>query len=287
MEGCIDLLAQKAGLDRWEIRWRNALDVGDIFTTGQVLEKSVGIRKTLAAVEAALRRARAPGPRGGHRLRRQEQRHRQRRRGVGQGAARRRAGRHGVALQRLHRDGPGPAHRAGAVRRRGDRAAGRALPAEGRLDASSSAAARPPARARRCSAAARCSSAAAKLRADLDAGRSLADLAGRVYAGDIVVDDTTALGARVPKVKTHTAFGYATQVCILDASGRVERVVAAHDVGRVVNPALCEGQIEGAVHMGLGYALTEELPLRGRHAGHLQAARARRPARARHAARSR
>ena len=37
----------------------------------------------------------------------------------------------------------------------------------------------------------------------------------------------------------------------------VERVVAAHDVGRAVNPLLCEGQIEGAVHMGLGCALAE------------------------------
>ena len=37
-------------------------------------------------------------------------------------------------------------------------------------------------------------------------------------------------------------------------------MIAAHDVGRAVNPALCEGQIQGAVHMGLGYALTEELP---------------------------
>jgi len=40
----------------------------------------------------------------------------------------------------------------------------------------------------------------------------------------------------------------------------VAQVIAAHDVGRVVNPALCEGQIEGSIHMGLGYALTEELP---------------------------
>ena len=47
---------------------------------------------------------------------------------------------------------------------------------------------------------------------------------------------------------------------ILDGDGRVERVIAAHDVGRAINPALCSGQIEGAVHMGLGYALTEELP---------------------------
>ena len=92
MEGCMDLLAKKAGLDRWEIRWRNALDVGDVFSTGQVLEKSVGIRKTLAGRQAALRRRARRGPRRRHRLRPEEQRHRQRREGVGQGAAGGRAG---------------------------------------------------------------------------------------------------------------------------------------------------------------------------------------------------
>ena len=47
----------------------------------------------------------------------------------------------------------------------------------------------------------------------------------------------------------------------LDAdSGTVDGVVAAHDVGRAVNPLLCEGQVEGAVHMGLGYALSEGFP---------------------------
>ena len=45
-------------------------------------------------------------------------------------------------------------------------------------------------------------------------------------------------------------------------TGRLDRVVAAHDVGRAINPQLCEGQIQGAVAMGLGYALTEELPCR-------------------------
>ena len=49
---------------------------------------------------------------------------------------------------------------------------------------------------------------------------------------------------------------------ILDEQGRLERVVAAHDVGRAVNPLLCAGQIEGSVHMGLGYALSEDLPCR-------------------------
>jgi CO/xanthine dehydrogenase Mo-binding subunit len=101
--------------------------------------------------------------------------------------------------------------------------------------------------------------AAAKLKADLDAGLTLDNLNGRVYVGETVIRDTTALEAKVDKIKTHTTFGYATQMVVLDASGRVDRVVAAHDAGRVLNPALASGQIEGAVHMGLGYALTEEL----------------------------
>ncbi len=103
-------------------------------------------------------------------------------------------------------------------------------------------------------------SAAEKLKLDLDQGKTLADLVGQVYAADIVISDTTPLGKPAAKIKTHTSFGYATQVCILDDKGRIERFVAAHDVGRVVNPVLCSGQIEGSVHMGLGYALTEELP---------------------------
>jgi len=59
----------------------------------------------------------------------------------------------------------------------------------------------------------------------------------------------------------HSAFGYAAQLVVADPeTGEVEKVVAAHDVGRAVNPRLVEGQIEGAVHMGLGFALTEEFP---------------------------
>jgi len=43
-------------------------------------------------------------------------------------------------------------------------------------------------------------------------------------------------------------------------NGQIEKVLAVHDVGRAVNPMLCEGQIQGAVHMGLGYALSEDFP---------------------------
>jgi CO/xanthine dehydrogenase Mo-binding subunit len=69
-------------------------------------------------------------------------------------------------------------------------------------------------------------------------------------------------GLHRPNVKTHITYGFATQVVILDDAGRLKKVVAAHDVGKVINPVLLEGQIEGSIHMGLGYALTEELQLK-------------------------
>ena len=103
--------------------------------------------------------------------------------------------------------------------------------------------------------------AAEKLKADLGAGRTLSELVGTVYAGETRIDDTTAEGElKGGKVKTHTTFGFATQVVVLDEKGALETVIAAHDVGRALNPQQCEAQIQGAVHMGLGYALTEELP---------------------------
>ncbi|WP_244060421.1 molybdopterin cofactor-binding domain-containing protein, partial [Staphylococcus aureus] len=40
---------------------------------------------------------------------------------------------------------------------------------------------------------------------------------------------------------------------------KVVDFVAVHDVGRVINPLNLEGQLEGGIHMGLGYALSEEL----------------------------
>ena len=72
IEGCLDLLAAKAGIDRWEIRWRNAVRVGDVFSTGQILEKSVGIEKTLLAVKDAYDAANAPRARRRYRLRHQK-----------------------------------------------------------------------------------------------------------------------------------------------------------------------------------------------------------------------
>ena len=82
------------------------------------------------------------------------------------------------------------------------------------------------------------------------------------HCGEHVVDWTSKLGDPAnPNPTIHAAFGYAAQLAVVDReSGKVERVVAVHDVGKAVNPQLCAGQIEGSVHMGLGYALTEDFP---------------------------
>lgn len=90
---------------------------------------------------------------------------------------------------------------------------------------------------------------------------TLLELEGKEYYGEYLAK-TDPLGADVPHPVSHVAYGYATQVCLLDEKGRVEKVVAAHDVGKAVNPLSVEGQIEGGVVMSMGFALTEEYALK-------------------------
>ena len=82
------------------------------------------------------------------------------------------------------------------------------------------------------------------------------------HVGEYRVDWTNKLGEPgVTNPIIHSTFSYAAQMVIIDReSQKIEKVFAVHDVGRVVNPTLCEGQVEGSVHMGLGYALTENFP---------------------------
>ena len=91
-------------------------------------------------------------------------------------------------------------------------------------------------------------------------GRTLSDLNGTEYYGEYLAK-TDPLGAPVPNPVSHVAYGYATQLCELDEQGKLKRLVAAHDVGRAVNPLSCEGQIEGGVVMSMGFALTEQYPV--------------------------
>ncbi len=259
IEGCMDLLAKKVGIDAYEIRERNVVAVGDLFSTGQVLEKSVGIRQTLEAVKDRYYEAKKAGKAVGIACGVKNS-------GIGNGVKE-----WGKCRLVVEED-------LGVSLYNGYTEMGQGL-----LTVLSQFAAEvtglPPSTFRPkvdSTFALGCGqttgsratlfggkavvSASRQLRADLDRGLTLADLVGKVYAADEVTNDTTPLGADVPKIKTHTSFGWATQVCVLDEHGKLERMIAAHDVGRAVNPDLCAGQIEGGVHMGLGYALTEELP---------------------------
>jgi CO/xanthine dehydrogenase Mo-binding subunit len=103
--------------------------------------------------------------------------------------------------------------------------------------------------------------ASKRIKEDLNHG-SLSQLAGRVYKGKYVCNWTCKPGSGNDNPVIHFAYGYATQVAILDDSGKVIKIVAAHDAGKIMNRMLFEGQIEGALLMGMGYALTEDLPMK-------------------------
>ena len=259
MEGCLDLLAEKVGLDGWEMRWRNAVDVGDRFGTGQILEKSVGVKRTLLAVRDAWTQARAEGRAVGIACGIKNS-------GIGNGARE-------VGRCRLVVEADGTVSLYNGFTEMGQglltvltqfAVEVTGLPASvfrPKVDSTFDLASGQTTGSRATLLGGRAVLEAARgLRADLDAGAGLPDLTGRVYVGEVVIDDTSPPGQGRDNPKTHTAFGYATQLCILDEKGHLARIVAAHDVGRVVNPDLCRAQVEGAVSMGLGYALTEELP---------------------------
>ncbi len=260
IEGCLDLLAAKAGLDSWEMRWRNIVRIGDLYTTGQVLETSVGIEKTMLAVKDDYYAARSRG------------------RAVGIACALKNSGLGNGAIEfgkcRLEVNNDGMIDLYSGYTEMGQGlftiliqcavevtglAAGIFRPkvdSRFELGTGQTTGSRGTLLAGRATV-----DAAQKLKADLDRGASLPDLAGRVYAGEVRIDDTTPPGVtKNGKIKTHTTFGWATQVVVLDENGAVDQVIAAHDVGHAINPQQCEAQIEGAIVMGLGYALSEELP---------------------------
>lgn len=89
---------------------------------------------------------------------------------------------------------------------------------------------------------------------------TLAELEGREYLGEYLAK-TDPMGSDIKNPVSHVAYGYATQVCVLNEDGMVEKIVAAHDVGKAVNPLSVEGQIEGGVIMSYGFALTEKYPI--------------------------
>ncbi len=260
IEGCLDMLAEKVGIDGWEIRSRNILEPGDRFCSGQKMTKPFGLRKTLEAVKDIYRNAKYAGIACGIK-------------NVGVGNGLPEAGRATLAVQENGRilirtpftemgQGLFTVLIQTAVEETG-------LPPEmfdvtadtlHALDCGQTTASRGTVLG--CHGV---REAAKRLKADLDAGRPLSDLVGTAYEGEWKCYQTNKFGAEVENPITHLTYGFATQVVILDDDGRLKKVVAAHDVGRVMNPTLLEGQMEGSIHMGLGYALTEDFLLDGGH----------------------
>lgn len=101
--------------------------------------------------------------------------------------------------------------------------------------------------------------AALKLKEELTI-KNLEELSGKEFYGEFL-GVTDPINSNKPNPISHVAYSYATQVVILDENGKLEKVIAAHDVGKAINPTNVEGQIEGGIVMGLGYALTEDYPL--------------------------
>ncbi len=254
MERSLDRLAGKVGISGWEMRWRNVLDVGDRFCTGEILDKPFGLKRTLLAVKDAYNAAKYAGIACGIKNI-----------GMGNGLVD-----EGKAVMRV--ESP----------RRITIRTGFTEMGQGYFTVCVQAACEetglPPdvfAPLTDTSADVNCGQttssratvlggmavkrAATALRAQLDAGNSLEDLVGREFRGEYTCAPTSPPDATDPEPRVHLTYGYATQVVILNDDGSMRKVIAAHDVGRVINPTLLEGQIEGAIHMGLGYALTEEL----------------------------
>ena len=256
MEGVMDRLAEQVGISGWEMRKRNVIHPGEVWGPGQIMDDGAGgaeecLDRAKRHIDAALAAGKAVGV-GlglknsglGNGLRevcgavvrfRSEDGKVEVRHGfteMGQGV-------HTVGLQTAVTElGIDPARIEVIVDTTRELGFGQTTGSRGTLMVAASV-------QKACQVA-----VAAGCTPDVD------------HYAEHVVDWTQKLGdPAVPNPTIHAAFGFAAQVVIADReTGAIEKVVAIHDVGKAVNPRLCEGQIEGSVHMGLGYALTEDFP---------------------------
>ena len=255
MEGCLDRLAAELGISGWEIRKRNVIRPGEVWGPGQILDDGcLGAERCLDEVKPHYDAAVAAGKAVGLGLGLKNS-------GLGNGFKEitkavvhfREDGivevRHGwtemgqgvhtvalqVAVEELDLE---PSRIRVHVDTSRELGLGQTTGSRGTL------------------------MGAGAVKAACEAARAGGCEVGVDYVGEYRVDWTTKLGT--PGVENpiiHSTFSYAAQLAVIDrTTGSIERVVAVHDVGRAVNPMLCEGQIEGSVHMGLGYALTEDFP---------------------------
>ena len=256
LESLIDELCLKGGFDRWQFRYDNALVIGSMTSTNQILEGGVGVRETLLAVKDQFYEHKYVGIACGIKNT-----------GAGNGllenskvrvfiAAEDRVivdhgwtemgqGVHNVVLQVVcHETHIDPQLIEVRVDTQYEQSAGMTTASRATSLVGNAAIA-----------------ACRQFKEDLQT-HTLAQLVGKEYLGEWGVDWTTKPGHENGKpARTHYSYSYATQLVILDDEGQVEKIVAAHDAGKIFNPTLFEGQLEGSIHMGLGYAISEELAM--------------------------
>jgi CO/xanthine dehydrogenase Mo-binding subunit len=254
MESNLNLLAAQIGISPWELRFRNAIEPGGVLSNGQIADEGTALKETLLAVKAVVDANPDAGVSCAFK-------------NSGKGVGVRDVGR----VKLVVRDGKVVICTSAACMGQGIATVVLQIVAEATglpksvisvhapdtmvtPDSGTSTASR---QTLVTGEAAR--RAAEALNVDLK-GHLLAELEGREYYReyDAITDPMTS---DKPNRVSHVAYAYATQVVILDDEGRVKKVVAAHDVGKAINLNGVEGQIEGGVVMGLGYALTEEFPL--------------------------
>ena len=255
MEMMLTKLAEMVGISPWEIRYRNAIRPGQELPNGQIVDESTGLAETLEAVKDVFESS----PYAGIACAMKNA-------GVGVGIPDTGRVILGVTGGKLHirsgasciGQGLGTVLVQMVVEQTGlnrqdivyDAANTVNAPDSGTTSGSRQTLVTGEAARRACEL----------LNKDL-AGHTLAELEGREYYGEYLAK-TDPLGADVPNPVSHVAYGYATQVCILDGDGKIQKIVAAHDVGKAVNPLSVEGQIEGGVVMSAGFALTEQYALK-------------------------
>jgi len=255
LESLVDEICEKGNFDRWQFRYDNALTEGLSTSTGQILEKGVGIRPSLEALKDDFYAHKYTGLACAIKNS-----------GVGNGMVDESKtiveikaeneivihhgwtemgqGIHNMAIQSLCEETGLDAKNIKVV-------------VDTSLEIPTGMTTSSRATALLCNAII---DAAKKLNTELKT-QSLKALVGKSYFGEFIVDWTTKPGSNAKKQITHYSYGYAAQLVVLNEEGTIDKVVAAHDAGKIMNPVLFQGQIEGAVHMGLGYAISEDLPM--------------------------
>ncbi|WP_233248383.1 selenium-dependent xanthine dehydrogenase [Desulfonatronum sp. SC1] len=261
MEAMVERLCKAGGFDPWQFRYDNALDQGRMVATGQVLGPGIGLRACLETLREPWERVKKSGRAGlscGIKNC-----------GIGNGLVE-----ECVALVEIHEGGRLVLHHGWSEMGQGIHTVAAQFLAEVLgIDDLSKIAVDSDTRHGAVAGATTASrgtfqlgravlDAAEKIKADMATAGGLEALAGRTYEGRYLCTDT-APGGEPGTFRSHVAYSFAAHLVLLDAHGKVQEVVAAHDAGTMVNRRMLEGQIEGGVLMGMGAALSERLRLEG------------------------